>query len=75
MRYLRPRASGNVPGVGFVHAGTITSVPDHLADELLATGEWQDAQAIAPESVPERVTEVPAPTSARPPVNTKKKGR
>lgn len=69
MRYLRPHRSGTVPGVGYAHAGDITSVPNELAGELLATGEWDDVES----PTPARVTEVPAPVTAQPP--RAKKGR
>lgn len=76
MRYLRPVKSGHVPGVGFVRAGVITSVPDSVADELVASGEWHDTQAPAPGIALERVTEVPAPRATRAPTRSKsRKGR
>lgn len=63
----RTGPTATVPGVGRVRHGVIHTVPDELAKELLATGEWA---AVGQDSAMERVTE-PAPS--QPAAKTKAK--
>lgn len=65
---IRTGASGTIAGVGHVRRGVIHTVPDELADTLLASGQWARPNATQP---PERVTE-PAP---RQPVTPAEKPR
>jgi len=60
-----------INGLGFVRQDVIHTVPDELAGELLATGEWaritaagSEAQHVVETPTPERLTEVPAPMPA-----------
>lgn len=55
---VRTGPTATVDGVGRVRHGVIHTVPDELAKELLATGEWT---AVGQEPTVERVTE-PAPS-------------
>lgn len=61
-----------VPGVGRTRSGVITTVPDELVPELLATGNWQP---LAGGAEPERVTEVPATAPAAKPRAAKRSTR
>ena len=66
---IRTDPSANIPGVGFVRRGVITTVPDDMAAALLATGEWQAVT----EAEAERVTEPAPSTPVRRPEPKKKR--
>lgn len=59
-----------VPGIGRVRCGVITTVPDEMVPELLATGSWETIDSTAA-ATPERITEVPATKTASKPKRRK----
>lgn len=66
---IRIGPSRQAQGIGFVRQGVITTVPDHLVADLLATGEW--VEVTTPEV--ERVTEPAPATPAKRPTPKRKK--